>query len=306
LRALAHPSTPSAGDSRRTSGLVGETETSTPGLSALIDALDRDGRGVIMTMGKGGVGKTTMAAAIAIALSGRGHTVHLSTTDPAAHLMQVLDGDSCKGLTVSRIDPALETRRYTQEVIAAAGPLDEEALALLEEDLRSPCTEEIAVFRAFASVVSGAEDGFVVLDTAPTGHTLLLLDAAQTYHRDVERVTGKVPDEVRALLPRLRDPRWTKVVLVTLAETTPVHEAERLQADLLRAKITPYGWIINATMIGSGTTDPVLEQRAQLELPHVRRVVESLAAHAWLVPWQPVAPTGRQGLQDLVNGTGAN
>jgi arsenite-transporting ATPase len=230
----------------------------------------------------------------------------LSTTDPAAHLMQVLDGDSCKGLTVSRIDPALETRRYTQEVIAAAGPLDEEALALLEEDLRSPCTEEIAVFRAFASVVSGAEDGFVVLDTAPTGHTLLLLDAAQTYHRDVERVTGKVPDEVRALLPRLRDPRWTKVVLVTLAETTPVHEAERLQADLLRAKITPYGWIINATMIGSGTTDPVLEQRAQLELPHVRRVVESLAAHAWLVPWQPVAPTGRQGLQDLVNGTGAN
>jgi len=306
LRELAHPSTPSGRDSWPTSGLVGESETSTRGLSALIAALDRDGHGVIMTMGKGGVGKTTMAAAIAIALSARGHTVHLSTTDPAAHLMQVLDGHSCKGLTVSRIDPALETRRYMQEVIAAAGPLDEEPLALLEEDLRSPCTEEMAVFRAFASVVSGAEGGFVVLDTAPTGHTLLLLDAAQTYHRDVERVTGNVPDEVRALLPRLRDPLWTKVLLVTLAETTPVHEAERLQVDLLRAKITPYGWIVNATMIGSGTTDPVLEQRSQMELPHVRRVVESLAAHAWLVPWQAVAPTGRQGLQELVNCTVAN
>ena len=301
LRDLARPSQPLANDSHQAPTRHDKNAVDAPGLDSLVDALDREGPSVIMTMGKGGVGKTTIAAAVAIALSRRGHSVHLSTTDPAAHLEHVLDGDGCAGLTVSRIDAALETRRYTLEVIAAAGPLDGEALALLEEDLRSPCTEEIAVFRAFARVVSEAGDGFVVLDTAPTGHTLLLLDATQTYHRDVERLTGDAPDEVRALLPRLRDPRWTKVLLVTLAETTPVHEAERLQADLLRADIRPYGWIINATMMGSGTTNSLLEHRAQLELPHVQRVVESLASRAWIVPWQPVAPTGMRALQALVH-----
>ena len=289
----------SAEDLRPSSKLADDGDTFAPGLDALVATLEGAGPGVIMIMGKGGVGKTTVAAAIAVGLNQRGHRVHLSTTDPAAHLRHVLHDEQSDGLTVSRIDPALETSRYTQEVIAAAGPLDEEALALLEEDLRSPCTEEIAVFRAFARVVGEAKDGFVVVDTAPTGHTLLLLDAAQTYHRDVERLTGNAPDEVRALLPRLRDPEWTKVLLITLAETTPVHEAERLQADLLRADIKPFGWIVNATMIGSGTADPLLRDRAQLEVPHIRNVVESLATRAWIVPWQPVAPTGTRDLQAL-------
>ena len=301
LRDLAGPRKLPIDDSRQPPTGVGRHAVGAPGLDALVDALDRDGPSVIMTMGKGGVGKTTIAAAVAIALTRKGHSVHLSTTDPAAHLQHVLSGDGSDALTVSRIDAVRETRRYTEEVIAAAGPLDSEALALLEEDLRSPCTEEIAVFRAFARVVGEAGDGFVVLDTAPTGHTLLLLDAAQTYHRDVERLTGNAPDEVRSLLPRLRDPRWTKVLLVTLAETTPVHEAERLQADLLRADIRPYGWIINATMIGSGTTNELLEHRAQLELPHVQNVVESLASRAWIVPWRPVAPTGMRALQELAS-----
>ena len=299
LRDFARASLPTA-EMESTSGSVDANETLALGLHALVTTLETPGRGVIMTMGKGGVGKTTVAAAIAVALNRRGHRVHLSTTDPAAHLHHVLDGEGLNGLTVSRIDAAVETTRYTQEVIADAGPLDEESLALLEEDLRSPCTEEIAVFRAFARVVSEADDGFVVLDMAPTGHTLLLLDAAQTYHRDVERMTGEVPDEVRSLLPRLRDPEWTKVLLVTLAETTPVHEAERLQADLLRADIRPFGWIVNATMIGSGTADPLLQRRAQLEVPHVRKVAESLATHTWVVPWQSVAPTGLEGLDALV------
>ncbi len=221
-------------------------EVDLPGLCELIDALDAAGRGVVMTMGKGGVGKTTLAAAIAIALVDRGHAVTLSTTDPAAHLADALAHAAPDRLLVERIDPAVETARYAGEVLAAASGLDDEGRALLEEDLRSPCTEEIAVFRAFARTVDAARERFVVLDTAPTGHTLLLLDAAQAYQREVKRTNANVPAEVSELLARLRNPEFARMLVVTHAESTPVHEAERLQDDLRCAGIEPFGWIINA------------------------------------------------------------
>jgi arsenite-transporting ATPase len=248
------------------------------------------GHGVVMTMGKGGVGKTTLAASLARALARAGHTVHLSTTDPAAHVEAAVGDDRPTGLTVSRIDPVAETARYAAEVLdaaeAAAGGLEPEERALLEEDLRSPCTEEIAVFRAFARTVAAAADGLVVIDTAPTGHTLLLLDAAESYHREVARTAGThVPQAVRALLPRLRDPGFTRMLLVTLAESTPVLEAERLQADLRRAGIDAYGWVVNASLAASGTRHPLLAARAALEQRHLARVRDALAARAWLVPW---------------------
>ena len=257
-----------------------------PGLDDLIATLGVDRHGVIMTMGKGGVGKTSLAAAIAIRLAEAGHSVHLSTTDPAAHVDDAAGAYLPSRLSVDRIDPVVEIARYTAEVIGEAGALDAEELALLEEGLRSPCTEEIAVFRAFARTVARASDGFVVLDTAPTGHTLLLLDAAQSYHREVARTTGAhIPSEVRELLPRLRDPQYTKMLLVTLAEATPVHEAERLQADLHRAGIDPFGWVVNASLLASGTTHPLLAARASLEAAHIRRVRSALSARAWIIPW---------------------
>ncbi len=266
-------------------------------LDALVDTLAADGHGVVMTMGKGGVGKTTLAARLAIALARRGHAVHLSTTDPAAHVADAVGGDRPATLTVARIDPVLETARYSAEVVASAeasaaadGGMTADERALLEEDLRSPCTEEIAVFRAFARTVAEAAKGFVVLDTAPTGHTLLLLDAAESYHREVARTAGEhVPEAVRALLPRLRDPAFTRMLLVTLAEGTPVHEAERLQDDLRRAGIEPFGWVVNASLAATGTRDALLAARARLEWPHLARVRDELARRAWLVPWRAMA-----------------
>ncbi len=269
------------------------------GLGELVSELELAGHGVVMTMGKGGVGKTVLATAIAVALADRGHTVHLSTTDPAAHLLEALGGDRPIGLTVSRIDPVVETQRYAEEVITAAGDLDDEARAMLNEDLRSPCTEEIAVFRAFAREVDGAQDGFVVLDTAPTGHTVLLLDAAESYHREVGRSSGAVPEAVRQLLPRLRDPEYTRMLLITLAQATPVHEASRLQDDLRRAGIEPYGWVVNASLAASGTTHPLLAERARLELAHMRRVERELAARSWIVPWQAAPLVGAEALLAL-------
>lgn len=271
-------------------------------LAALIDEIEEAGHGVVMAMGKGGVGKTTVAAAIAVELAHRGHRVHLSTTDPAAHLTSTI-GEAVVGLSVSRIDPAVETRKYSDEVMAKSAPhLDEQGKALLEEDLRSPCTEEIAVFSAFADTVARGENEFVVLDTAPTGHTLLLLDAAESYHREVSRTMSDLPEAVRHLLPRLRDPRFTRVLLVTLPEATPVHEAARLQDDLLRAGIKPFAWVINQSFAHNGFRDPVLVERGFRELPFIAEVRDRLADRVALIPWKPEAPVGPDRLKELANG----
>lgn len=265
---------------------------------ALIDSLSAAGHGVIMTMGKGGVGKTTIAAAVALELAARGYRVHLTTTDPAAHVAAAV-GEPVAGLTVGRIDPAEETRRYTEETMARAGAgLDANGRALLEEDLRSPCTEEIAVFNAFARAVAKGQDGVVILDTAPTGHTLLLLDASESYHREVARNQSEVAPEVRELLPRLRDRDYTRVLIVTLPEPTPVHEARRLQADLERAGIKPYAWVVNRSLARSETQDPILRARAAGEGPYIREVL-SLAEQAAVLPWIPGEPSGEVGLRSL-------
>jgi arsenite-transporting ATPase len=270
-------------------------------LSALIDEIEQAGRGVVMTMGKGGVGKTTVASAIAVELARRGHSAHLSTTDPAAHLAATI-GTQVTGLRVSRIDPAAETARYRAGVMAKNAPnLDAEGRALLEEDLRSPCTEEIAVFSAFADTVAEGQYGFVVLDTAPTGHTLLLLDAAESYHRDVARTASDMPEAVRSLLPRLRDPGFTRIILVTLPEATPVHEAARLQHDLLRAGIKPFAWIVNQSFAGDGLRDPVLRERGSREIPYIAEVHDKLAGRVARIPWTAEAPVGPARLAELVN-----
>jgi arsenite-transporting ATPase len=270
----------------------------TESLSHLVDSLAQSKCGVIMTMGKGGVGKTTIAAAIATELARRGFKVHLSTTDPAAHIAAA--AGRITGMVVSRIDPQVETRAYVEQVlVTAAKNLDANGRALLEEDLRSPCTEEIAVFRAFARTVAEGKDGFVVLDTAPTGHTLLLLDATESYHREIARKASDLPEEVRELLPRLRDADFTRVLIVTLPEATPVHEAAMLQADLRRAKIEPFAWVINQSFAGSGSHDPLLMARARGEVSFIQEVVGNLSKRTDLVSWVTEEPIGPERLQQL-------
>lgn len=253
-------------------------------LHQLVEQIAARGKGVVMTMGKGGVGKTTLAVRLATQLARAGHRVMLTTTDPAAHVDAVAR-ERPKTLHVTRIDPVAETRRYTEEVLATAGQgLDAQGRALLEEDLRSPCTEEIAVFRAFADAVARGEDHFVVIDTAPTGHTLLLLDAAEAYHREVLRKASGTSDAVQRLLPRLRDPEFTMVLLVTLPEATPIHEAMQLERDLTRADITPLAWVVNQSLMPLAVTDPVLRARRSHEAVHLRE----LATHGKrtaLEPW---------------------
>lgn len=273
-----------------------------PSLSSLVDSIAADGHGLVMTMGKGGVGKTTVAAAVAVELARRGLPVHLTTSDPAAHLSDTLNG-TLDNLTVSRIDPHEETERYRNHVLETKGAkLDAQGRALLEEDLRSPCTEEIAVFQAFSRIIREAGKKFVVMDTAPTGHTLLLLDATGAYHREVARQMDKAHLHFTTPMMQLQDPKQTKILIVTLAEKTPVLEAANLQADLQRAGIEPWAWVVNNSVAATTTTSSLLHQRALNELVEINAVATGYSKRYAVVPMLKDEPIGVQRLQDLAAG----
>jgi arsenite-transporting ATPase len=263
-------------------------------LAQLTDALATAGHGLIMVMGKGGVGKTTIAAALAVGLVQRGHSVHLTTTDPAAHVSQTLAGE-LPGLKVDRIDPVAETQAYIVKIMASKGKnLDADGKALLLEDLQSPCTEEVAVFHAFSRVVNEARSAFVVLDTAPTGHSLLLMDATGAYHRQMTQQYEGMANAKHIVTPlmRLQDPDTTKVLLVTLPETTPVTQAAALQDDLRRAHIEPWAWVVNKSLAATGTVDPLLQARLVGEQQQSERIAQGLAQRTYALPWLADAPVG--------------
>jgi arsenite-transporting ATPase len=297
LRALMSPVVP-----RETAATDDDAPLDLPRFSRLVEEIASAGPGLVMVMGKGGVGKTTIAAAIAVGLASRGHSVHLTTTDPAAHLMFVVDG-SMLGLTVDRIDSVAETGRYVEKIMATRGKdLDDQGKALLREDLASPCTEEVAVFHAFSRVVAEARSAFVVIDTAPTGHTLLLLDATGAYHRQMTRhmETGAA-GRITTPLMRLQDQNYTRVVLVALPERTPVSEAGALQEDLRRAGIEPYGWIVNRSMAMTGTRDPLLRSRLKGERAQIERVRSQFAKRVYLLDFRTTPPVGLDELKNLAS-----
>ncbi|WP_071130080.1 arsenical pump-driving ATPase [Enterococcus timonensis] len=263
-----------------------------PKLQHIVDELDRTNKKVVFTMGKGGVGKTTIAATLATGLAAKGKKVHLATTDPAAHLEFVIT--ESENIKMSHIDEKKELQDYKEEVLSKARKtMSSEELDYVEEDLRSPCTQEIAVFRRFAEIVATVDCDVVVIDTAPTGHTLLLLDSSQSYAKEVERTSGEVPESVRRLLPVLQDPEQTEVVMVTLPENTPVYESMRLQEDLDRAKIAHTWWVINNSMLTSGTTNDVLRARAQSEVTWINKVAELSNDHFAVVEWHSTEVKGK-------------
>jgi arsenite-transporting ATPase len=298
LRALLSDS-----PSELTPVLTASVDMNTPHLAALVAELAKQDQGLIMVMGKGGVGKTTVAAALALGLVQLGKSVHLSTTDPAAHVSQTLGG-AVAGLQVSRIDPKVETQKYIDKIMSAkSAGLDDNEKALLLEDLQSPCTEEVAVFHAFSHIVAQAQRGFVVLDTAPTGHSLLLMDAAGAYHRQMlsmfEKRAGSSVNLVTPLM-RMQDPNYTRIILVTLPEVTPVSQAAALQADLRRAKIEPYAWVMNRSVLAAKPQDPLLLSRLEGERTQMQRIANGLSERLFVIPFLAHAPVGVGALTALL------
>ena len=257
-----------------------------PGLDRLVKDMYNTNKKVIFTMGKGGVGKTTIAAAIALGLSKMGKKVYLTTTDPAGHMSATTMGG--ENITVSNIDEAEELQKYRDEVIgkAKAANMSQNDIDYIIEDLESPCTQEIAVFRAFAEQVEKADDGVVVIDTAPTGHTLLLLNSTESYHKEMQRSNAEIPDSVVNLLPRLQNQAETEVVIVALPEATPVFEALRLEADLQRAGILNKWWVMNASLLATDTKDPFLRARANNEEKWIKRIAEDTKGNYVVIPWK--------------------
>lgn len=267
-------------------------------LGKIVDDLDKNNKKVIFTMGKGGVGKTTIAAAIAMGLSQRGKKVHLATTDPAAHLNFVLN--EADGITMSHIDEAVELKKYQTEVLdkAKENHMSDEDIAYIEEDLRSPCTQEIAVFRAFAEIVEKADDEIVVIDTAPTGHTLLLLESTESYDKEIQRTKGETPEAVKKLLPRLKSAE-TEVIIVTLPEATPVYEALRLEEDLERANLDVNWWVINQSFSKAKISNSLLKTKASSEVEWINRVEQHTNGKFAVIAWSGEQIKGEKLLEVL-------
>lgn len=267
----------------------------------LIEEIMEDSKRIIFTMGKGGVGKTTVATLVALGLAEKGERVHLTTTDPAAHIKWVLGDNKPSTLTISNIDPNTVLTSYKKEVLQkACESMDEDGLAFIREDLESPCTEEIAVFRAFAEVIESHPDEIIVIDTAPTGHTLLLLDSTESYHKEISRTSGEVPIAIQHLLPTLRDKDKTSILITTLPEATPVYEAARLQNDLKRAGLNVSHWIVNQSFINIKTVNPLLSQKAKHEVKWLEKINTLSNNHTVIIPWSLKEPTGLDGLHTLL------
>lgn len=252
-------------------------------LDDVVSDLIKNNRKVIFTMGKGGVGKTTIASSVALKLSKLGKKVHLATTDPADHIKFMIDSSS--GISMSHIDEKEELKKYQDEVLGnARKTMSEDDVAYIEEDLRSPCTQEIAVFRAFAELVEKADDEIVVIDTAPTGHTLLLLDSTLSYHQEVQRTQGLVPESVKNLLPRLRGEE-TEVLIVSLAEATPFYEAYRLEEDLTRASIHTNWWIVNSSLYKANPSNKMLSAKANEEVKWINKILDHTSGKLAVIEW---------------------
>lgn len=252
-------------------------------LDDVVSDLVKNNRKVIFTMGKGGVGKTTIASSVALKLSKLGKKVHLATTDPADHIKFMIDSSS--GISMSHIDEKEELKKYQDEVLGnARKTMSEDDVAYIEEDLRSPCTQEIAVFRAFAELVEKADDEIVVIDTAPTGHTLLLLDSTLSYHQEVQRTQGQVPESVKKLLPRLRGEE-TEVLIVSLAEATPFYEAYRLEEDLTRASIHTNWWIVNSSLYKANPSNKMLSAKANEEVKWINKILDHTSGKLAVIEW---------------------
>ena len=263
---------------------------STPSAERLL--LPGGGSRRVFFAGKGGVGKTTLAVAAALTAAREGYRTLLATTDPAAHIGNVLECPvddepapvpGVPGLFAARIDPRRETERYKASVLAdARARYTSETVARLGEELNSPCTEEVAVFRRFLADLLTGEYPVVVFDTAPTGHTMRLLDLPLSYSQQLA-VKAQGSEESAAVdreesarfqqaLALLRDPARTTFSFVVYPEATPITEAATASADLRAIGIPTSLVVVNQVLPEEACVHPLFRSRFQMQQRHLAEV----------------------------------
>jgi arsenite-transporting ATPase len=291
---------------------------SAPELLSRLIGKKTDNRIIILT-GKGGVGKTVTACTLAVKMAEKGKTL-LFTTDPAAHIGQVLETEVnhipvniAGGLWAVNIDQKTAVEEYRRKIMddARTSGYNDELLASLEEELESPCTEEIAIFEQFANLLNEPGWDYFVLDTAPTGHTLRLLELPFEYKKQLDmKLKGNTTatdnsqanTKIEALIKRLKNPEQASFLLVAYPEFTPIHESHRAMKDLERVGINVQGIFLNHILQRSDCQNGFAMDRWKLQQHylHIAREIYN-PKPLFAIPLQPSEIIGIEKVKKLSN-----
>lgn len=275
-------------------------------------------RRTIFFAGKGGVGKTSIAAATALWVAEQGYKTLLLTTDPAAHLGQIFGAKvtdkpaKMRGeqhLWITHVDAEKATQDYKEKILAEArGKYDKERLLAIEEELNSPCTEEMATFEKFIELATLKNFEVIIFDTAPTGHTLRLLELpvdwskqleiktfTSTGETEVDRITKSRFKEV---IDMMQDINQTTFSFVMYPESTPIKEASRAMEELLSIGVPTSLVVANFILPDSIITNDYLRQRKAMEKKYLEEMDRRLTAPIIKLPLLADDLVGKEKLKE--------
>ncbi len=277
-------------------------------------------RRTVFFAGKGGVGKTVASCTTAVWLARQGYKTLLLTTDPAAHLGDVLGvpvGDSIApvdgvpNLWATRIDPKAAGEAYKIRILADARRRGrpESALKVMREELNSPCTEEIAAFDLFIEYASQADWEAVVFDTAPTGHTLRMLELPVEWSKQLDvkvfaSVDTVAADDVAkqhfsAVIDMMRDPDSSTFAYVMYPEATPIIEAYRASEELRTLGIQPGLVVANLVLPPDQCTTPFSRARRAMQEQYLEQIAARFPVPVLQIPLLPQEVKGLDVLTTL-------
>lgn len=263
-----------------------------------------DGTKSIYFTGKGGVGKTVVSCATAVHLAEKGYKTLLITTDPASHIGEVLGHsvedkalpvEDVPGLDAVIIDQEKATEEYKQRMLdEARQKYSEDMLTAMKEELESPCTEEMAAFDKFMEYVEADTYDLVVFDTAPTGHTLRLLELPFDYSDQVgmmfsgagngDQKESEAGNRLKRIIERMKDPEQSVFSFVLYPENTPIEEAWRAYNDLKEADIPIQFLVVNQVIDQSYCTNDFFNRRRAMQQYYLHRIRDKFRTPLALLP----------------------
>jgi arsenite-transporting ATPase len=246
----------------------------------------------IFFSGKGGVGKTSMACITAVETARKGYKTLLMTTDPASHIGEVLSVrvgddiskvDGVENLYAVKIDQKKATEEYKNSILLDANEkFDENTVKAMEEELNSPCTEEMAAFQKFIEYVNLEDFEVIVFDTAPTGHTLRLLELPMDWSKQIQLKAGQsaeITEEDKKqkelfdkVIRMMKDKEMTTFAFVMYPEKTPIVEAYRASKELETVGIETQMIIANLIIPEEQAVTPFFKNRRKMQFKYLEEI----------------------------------